>query len=46
MRALKIVEGLADDDDDDKLHHRLAALEDTYSKALMKSKVPRVARNS
>ena len=27
----KLVEGLADDDD--KLHDRLAALEDTYSKA-------------
>ncbi len=35
-RARKIVEGLADDDDE--LHHRLAALEDTYSKALMNSK--------
>lgn len=34
--ARKIVEGLADDDD--KLHDRLATLEDTYSKAQMKSK--------
>lgn len=34
--AWKIVEGLADYDD--KLHDRLAALEDTYSKAQMKSK--------
>jgi hypothetical protein len=33
--ARKIVEGLADDDD--KLHDRLATLEDTYSKAEMKS---------
>jgi hypothetical protein len=29
VSARKIVEGL-DDDDDDKLHDRLAALEDTY----------------
>ena len=35
-RALKIVKELADDDN--KLHDRLATLEDTYSKAQMKSK--------
>ena len=34
--ARKIVEGLADDGD--KLYDRLATLEDTYSKAQMKSK--------
>jgi hypothetical protein len=35
-RALKIDKELADDDN--KLHDRLATLEDTYSKAQMKSK--------
>jgi hypothetical protein len=30
--AGKIVEGLADDDDDDKLHDRLAALEEATAK--------------
>jgi hypothetical protein len=38
MRALKIVQGFADDDDDDKVHDRLSVFEDTYSKALRKSK--------
>jgi hypothetical protein len=36
MRARKIVQGFADDDD--KVHDRLSVFEDTYSKALMKSK--------
>lgn len=37
MRARKIVQGFADDDDD-KVHDRLSVFEDTYSKALRKSK--------
>jgi hypothetical protein len=43
-RALKIDKELADDDN--KLHDRLADLEDTYSKAQMNQRALKVARNS